>query len=153
AACADSRSATAPATPAESSLEANRAGGAVAGAVYTSTNSTTGNAVIAYSRGANGQLTRVGAFNTGGQGFGTGTDPLGSQFSLILSEAPAPLSVVNAGPHDITMFDVRRGGGLPGPQRIDSRGSTPVILAFRNNRLYVLNQGDNTVAGFRLHED
>jgi 6-phosphogluconolactonase len=151
AACADSRSATA---PKESSLEANRAGGgAIAGAVYTSTNSTAGNAVIAYSRNANGQLTHIGSFNTGGLGFGTGTDPLGSQFSLILSEDHAHLYVVNGGSHDITMFDVQRGGGLTWRQRIDSRGTTPVSLAFRDGRLYVLNQGDNTVSGFRVHED
>src|SRR5579862_1624952 len=105
AACSDSHTATA---PAESTLLANRAGGdGVVGAVYTSTNGTAGNAVVAYARNNQGQLTRIGSFNTGGTGFGTGTDPLGSQFSVILSEDHAHLYVVNAGSNDITLFDVR----------------------------------------------
>jgi 6-phosphogluconolactonase len=152
AACADSRSATAP-TATESGLLANRDGGGIAGAVYTSTNGTAGNAVVAYARNDAGRLTRIGAFNTGGLGFGTGTDPLGSQFSMILSEDHAHLYVVNAGSHDITMFDVQRAGGLVLRQRIDSRGVTPVSLALRDGRLFVLNQGDNTVSGFRVHDD
>jgi 6-phosphogluconolactonase (cycloisomerase 2 family) len=124
---------------------ANRAG-TVAGAVYTSTNGTSGNAVVAYARNEEGELTRVGSFNTGGLGFGTGTDPLGSQFPVILSEDHSHLYVVNAGSNDVTVFEVQKGGGLVLRRRIDSRGSTPVSLAEHDGRLYVLNQGDNTVA-------
>ena len=142
AACADSHSATA---PEQSRILANRAGG-VAGAVYTSTNGTSGNAVVAYARNEEGELTRIGSFNTGGLGFGTGTDPLGSQFPVILSEDHSHLYVVNAGSNDVTVFDVQRDGGLVLRRRIDSRGSTPVSLAEHDGRLYVLNQGDNTVA-------
>jgi len=152
AACADSRSATAPTAP-ESGLLANRDGGGIAGAVYTSTNSTAANAVVAYARNDAGRLTRIGSFNTGGLGFGAGTDPLGSQFSVILAEDHAHLYVVNAGSNDITVFDVQRAGGLVWRQRIESRGSTPVSLALRDGHLFVLNQGDNTVAGFSVHDD
>jgi 6-phosphogluconolactonase (cycloisomerase 2 family) len=152
AACADSRSATAPTAPSASRLSADRDRG-VAGAVYTSTNGTAGNAVVAYARTGDGQLTRVGSFNTGGLGFGTGTDPLGSQFAVILNEDHSHLYVVNAGSHDITVFDVQRDGGLAWRQRVDSRGSTPVSLALHDGHLYVLNQGDNTVAGFRVRDD
>lgn len=141
-ACADSHSATA---PEQSRLSANRERG-IAGAVYTSTNGTSGNAVVAYARNEAGQLTRIGSFNTGGLGFGTGTDPLGSQFPVILSEDHRNLFVVNAGSNDVTVFDVQRDGGLVLRRRIDSRGSTPVSLAEHDGRLYVLNQGDNSVA-------
>jgi 6-phosphogluconolactonase len=151
AACADSHSATA---PAESNILANRTGGGgIAGAVYTSTNGTAGNAVVAYARNNQGQLTRIGSFNTGGLGFGTGTDPLGSQFSVVLNEDHTHLYVVNAGSNDISVFDVERGGGLTWRQRIGSNGSTPVSIAVRDGRLYVLNQGSNSVAGFRVHDD
>ncbi|HZS58401.1 MAG TPA: beta-propeller fold lactonase family protein [Gemmatimonadaceae bacterium] len=151
AACADSRSATA---PVQSQVEANRQnGGGVAGAVYTSTNGTAGNAVIAYSRNNQGQLTRIGSFDTRGLGFGTGTDPLGSQFSVILNEDHTRLYVVNGGSNDITVFDVDRGGSLSWRQRIGSNGTTPVSLAARDGRLFVLNQGSNSVASFRVHED
>ena len=150
AACADSHSATA---PSESRILANRAGGGIAGAVYTSTNGTGGNAVVAYSRNDQGQLTRIGSFNTGGLGFGTGIDPLGSQFPVILSDDHTHLYVVNAGSNDITVFDVQPDGGLVQRQRVDSRGSIPVSLALHEGRLYVLNQGDNTVAAFAVHND
>ncbi len=150
AACSDSHSATAPEST--SALLANRVGGA-AGAVYTSTNSAAGNAVIAYARDNDGRLTRIGSFTTGGLGMGTGVDPLGSQFSVILGEDHAHLYVVNAGSHDITVFDVQRSGGLVWRQKIDSRGGVPVSLAIRGSRLYVLNQGDNAVGGFRVGND
>jgi 6-phosphogluconolactonase (cycloisomerase 2 family) len=152
AACADSRSATAP-TATESRVLANRDGGGIAGAVYTSTNGVSGNAVVAYSRNEAGRLTRIGSFNTGGLGFGTGTDPLGSQFPVIVSDDHTHLYVVNAGSNDITVFDIQHDGGLVQRQRVDSRGSTPVSLALHEGRLYVLNQGDNTVAAFAVHDD
>jgi 6-phosphogluconolactonase len=151
AACADSHSATG---PVQSSLEANRQnGGGAVGAVYTSTNGTAGNAVIAYARNNQGQLTRIGSFDTRGLGFGTGTDPLGSQFSVTLDEDHAHLYVVNAGSNDITVFDVDRGGSLSWRQRIGSSGTTPVSMVVRDERLYVLNQGSNSVASFRVHDD
>jgi 6-phosphogluconolactonase len=150
AACSDTHSATAPDSP--SRLSADRLGGSV-GAVYTSTNGPAGNAVVAYARSNDGRLTRIGSFNTGGLGMGTGTDPLGSQFSVILSQDHAHLYVVNAGSHNITVFDVQRGGGLVWRQTIDSRGGVPVSLAIRGSRLYVLNQGDNAVGGFRVGDD
>lgn len=150
AACADSHSATAPAEP---QLEANHHNGGAVGAVYTSTNGTAGNAVIAYSRNSQGQLSRIGSFNTGGAGFGTGTDPLGSQFSVILSEDHAHLYVVNGGSNDITVFDVERGGGLTWRQRVGSNGTTPVSLALRDGRLFVLNQGSNSVASFSVRDN
>lgn len=151
AACGDSHSATAP-NPSASRLSADRASTTV-GAVYTSTNAASGNAVIAYARGADGNLTRVGSFDTGGLGKGTGVDVLGSQFPVILSKDHAHLYVVNAGSHNITVFDVQPGGSLVWRQNIDSRGGVPVSLAIRGSLLFVLNQGDNAVGGFRVGED
>src|SRR5437763_15181917 len=58
------------------------------GFVYIATNSTGGNAVIQYSRGNDGSLTKVSEAATGGlggSGNGVGNlDPLGSQDSLVL---------------------------------------------------------------------
>jgi 6-phosphogluconolactonase len=53
------------------------------GAVYTMTNSATGNAVAVFARGGDGQLTPRGTVSTGGLGSGSG---LGSQGALVLSD-------------------------------------------------------------------
>jgi 6-phosphogluconolactonase len=159
AACSDSdpHSVTAPsASPsASASVAGSRLGVSttIVGAVYTSTNGASGNAVVAYARGADGSLTRIGSFSTGGIGMGTGVDAFGSQFPVILSDDHTHLYVVDAGSHDISVFQVERGGGLVWRQRIDSRGSMPVSLAIRGSHLYVLNQGDNSVGGFQVGDD
>src|SRR5712692_3625283 len=78
-----------------------------AGAVYTLSNSTTGNAVLAYSRDADGTLTPQGSFPTGGAGTGGG---LGSQGALVLSDDRHWLAAVNAASDSISLFAVRQGG-------------------------------------------
>ena len=56
------------------------------GAVYAMTNAADGNEVVMYDRAADGTLTLVDAFATGGQGLTTEPDDaLGSENPLILS--------------------------------------------------------------------
>ena len=162
-ACSDTQSATAPsATPGAASrvtaagvLATSNGGfvGPVVGAVYTSTNATTGNAVVAFARDAHGALRSIGRFTTGGTGIGGTVDPLSSQFALILDPGHAHLYVVNAGSNDISVFAVHPDGTLEWRQRTSSRGTLPVSVALRGDRLYVLNAGDATVAAFTVHED
>src|SRR5262245_15930364 len=65
-----------------------------AGAVYTATNSVNGNSVVVFDRTADGGLTYVNAFATGGNGSGNG---LGNQGGLTLTTDGKFVLVVNAG--------------------------------------------------------
>jgi 6-phosphogluconolactonase len=116
------------------------------GAVYTSTNSATGNAVLAFDRAPDGSLRPAGSFPTGGTGTGGG---LGNQGAVVLDDHRNRLFVVNAGSDQITSFDV----GRHGLRRLDlesSGGDQPVSLTVRGNLLYVLNAGSDQIAGFRV---
>ena len=65
------------------------------GAVYLQTNDEKKNEVVAYERAANGSLTYVGAYESGGRG--TGKPHLPSQGSLVLSDDGRWLLAANAG--------------------------------------------------------
>src|SRR2546421_1188467 len=76
------------------------------GFVYVMTNQTTANSIIQYRRASDGSLTRLHEAATGGFG-GTGNgvgalDPLGSQDSLVLTEAGSLLLAVNAGSNQLS---------------------------------------------------
>ncbi|HEX6510496.1 MAG TPA: beta-propeller fold lactonase family protein [Chloroflexota bacterium] len=122
------------------------AAGGFPGAVYTTSNSISGNSVLVYNRTANGALTYVTSVSTGGLGTGSG---LGSQGAVILSDNGAWLFAVNAGDNSVSSFSVQP-GGLTLVSTISSEGVTPVSLTFRNGLLYVLNQGDKTISGFTV---
>src|SRR5438132_14652 len=77
-----------------------------AGTVYTLSNSTAGNAVLAYGRAADGTLSPQGSFPTGGAGTGGG---LGSQGAVVLSDDRHWLAAVNAGSNSVSLFEARQG--------------------------------------------
>ncbi|HEX2697197.1 MAG TPA: beta-propeller fold lactonase family protein, partial [Anaerolineales bacterium] len=91
------------------------------------------------------------SFPTGGAGFGSGSNPLGSQGSLILSADNRLLFAVNAGSDSITAFAVA-GDALRPLQTISSGGTQPVSLTVHRDMLYVLNAGGASpnIAGFRI---
>src|SRR5690348_9913116 len=64
------------------------------GAVYTLSNSATGNSVLIFNRAADGSLAYSGSVATGGLGSGTG---LGSQGAVVLARSGRWLFAVNAG--------------------------------------------------------
>jgi 6-phosphogluconolactonase len=66
--------------------------GTSAGAVLVMTNAADGNEIITYKRDVNGSLKQNRSFLTGGRGSGGGTDPLGSQGPLTLSEDAFPVA-------------------------------------------------------------
>jgi 6-phosphogluconolactonase (cycloisomerase 2 family) len=146
AACTE-QSATAPV-----SVRAIAAAAGTVGAVYTSTNDASANAVVAFHRGADGALTPVGSFATGGAGIGGTADPLQSQFALTLSRDRQFLFVVNAGTNDVSAFRVDN-GGLTLVDRVPSGGVRPVSVAAGNGTLYALNLMSNTVVGFAVGTD
>jgi len=129
-----------------------------AGAVYVLTNQATNNAVAAYSRAADGALTLVGMFPTGGGGDPVAepgdppTDPLASQGALILSQNNQFLFAVNAGSNEISVLAVGQ-KGLTLVDKVSSGGVRPVSLTLHENLLYVLNEkGTPNITGFTVSD-
>jgi 6-phosphogluconolactonase len=118
-----------------------------AGAVYTMTNSSAGNAIQEFDRAADGKLTVGGSFSTGGNGSGTG---LGSQGAIVLSKDNNWLFAVNAGSNEISVFSVKS-NSLELIDKISSHGNDPISLTYSRPYLYVLNAGNGGgIAGFRV---
>ncbi len=69
------------------------------------------NVVVAYRRSANGTLTAMGGFPTGGNGGdfdgGEGIDPLISAYALTKTDDNENLLAVNAGSNTVTLFDIK----------------------------------------------
>ncbi len=127
---------------------------AQAGAVYTLTNSSNGNAVMLFNRSADGRISPQGTFPTGGLGTGSG---LGSQGALAIDVANNFLFAVNAGSNDISVFRILE-NGLSLVTRVASGGRNPISLSVSRNVLYVLNDGgavggSDTIAGFAVNGD
>jgi 6-phosphogluconolactonase len=118
------------------------------GALYTLSNQAAGNAVIGYEREADGSLTHLGTYPTGGLGGGGG---LGSQGAVVLSENGRLLLAVDAGSDQITSFRVDRDGSLTRADRIGSGGDHPISVTIDHRLVYVVNDGgDGNIAGFRI---
>jgi 6-phosphogluconolactonase len=125
------------------------------GAVYVMTNQDTGNAVTVLERAADGGLTQIETFPTGGLGNGNATsaanalDPLTSQGSLILSDDHRFLFAVNAGSNEVSVLAIE-GNKLIPVDRVPSEGTLPVSVTVHNNLLYVLNRIGSTITGFTV---
>ena len=144
--------ATAAAIPAPAAAAAASRGDASrSGAVYVLANQAAGNAVLVYTRAADGTLTPAGSVPTGGLGGGgLGGDPLASQGAVTL--AGNYLFAVNAGSNDVSLFSVK-GDRLVLVDRQPSGGEFPVSIAVHDARVYVLNAGGTpNISGFRLDE-
>jgi 6-phosphogluconolactonase len=121
------------------------------GAVFLQSNDQVANKVVAFARGADGRLTEVGRYPTGGTGTGSFEDSadglvLGTADGEIspvqnLDQAPELLFVSNAGSGTITVFHVRP-NGLEKISETPSGGHRPVSLTVNNGILYVLNSGE-----------
>lgn len=131
------------------------------GAVFTETN-TVPNRVLAYNRGADGELTPAGSFLTGGDGRPAGNPPAFTGFPVLDTMGPVNLGddgdnksclfVVNAGSDNVSSFRVRP-GGLTLADVESSGGSRPASLTSTTRGsgkfvMYVLNS-DNASASFR----
>jgi len=125
----------------------------LSGAVYVMTNQTSGNSIMAFNRAPGGALSLMGTFPTGGLGFGSGNDPLGSQGSLALSCDGHFLLAVNAGSDNISVMQAGR-QGLKLVGTFASGGTEPVSLALFKDLVYVLNAGGTpNITGFELNPD
>ena len=133
-----------------SSLDPNltASGEGAAGNVYTMSNASGENAVLAFDRRADGTLTPAGTFGTGGKGSGAG---LGNQGGLVLGGEGRWLLAVNAGSNSITAFRVRADGSLERTSTAPSGGVKPISVTISRNLVYVLNAGAvENISGFRL---
>src|SRR2546422_9698594 len=133
-----------------SSIAAN----AAPGAVYTLSNSSSGNAVLVFSRAANGQLSPAGMFPTGGLGSGKG---LGNQGALAIDEGNRFLFAVNPASNSISVFRIKE-NILQWLEADPSGGDFPISLTENRGILYVLNNGGaagstNTISGFSVSRD
>jgi 6-phosphogluconolactonase len=115
-------------------------------AVYLQTNDAENNEVVAFSRDADGRLSPLGSFATGGRG--TGKPHLASQSSIVVSGDH--LLVVNAGSDDVSLFAVAP-EGLSLLDRVPSGGSMPTSVTVHGSYVFVLNAGGHArVVGFTL---
>ncbi len=121
--------------------------------VFVQTNDPSANAIAAFRRNADGTLTYVTSYATGGQGgreTGSASDPLATQGSLQLIPDEGLLLAVNAGSNTISAFQVS-GDTLRLTQVVPSGGQFPTGLAVHDNLLYVLNAGgEGAVSGYRI---
>jgi len=115
------------------------------GAVYLQTNDAEKNEIVAYARAADGSLSYVGAYETGGRG--TGKPHLPSQKSVLLAEDGQWLLVANAGSGEVSLFAVEDGSARLS-DTVSSGGSTPTSVAVHEQLVYVLNNGSASIDGF-----
>ncbi|MGN6153012.1 MAG: lactonase family protein [Lysobacteraceae bacterium] len=120
--------------------------GRAEGTVFTMTNATNGNQVVAFERFADGRLGAQRRFDTRGTGTGAG---LGNQGALALSDSGAWLLAVNPGSDSVSVF-LNLGGYLFRTDTEASGGTRPVSVAIENDVVYVLNTGSDSLQGFRL---
>lgn len=123
------------------------------GAVYAMTNQAAGNQVVAYRRGADGQLSLMGRYDTGG--LGTSRIRLSSQGPVLLSENNQWLFVTNVGSDDVSVFRVFA-DSLRLVDVVPSGGDMPNSVTVDGNLVYVLNNGGTgvgNITGFRQAPD
>src|SRR6266496_1602071 len=120
------------------------------GAVYTSTNASSGNEILVFNRAVDGSLSLQSSYSTGGLGRGAS---LGSQSSVVLSQNNHWLFAVDAGSNQISTFAVGS-QSLTLIGVVNSGGVSPVSLTTYKNWLYVLNAGGSgNISGFSIGQD
>ncbi len=113
--------------------------------IYVQTNDAERNEVVAFDRAADGSLSALGRFETGGRG--SGTPHLASQRSIVVSGGR--LLVTNAGSDELSLFSVQP-DGLRLEARLASGGSHPTSVAVAGDLAYVLNNGTPSIFGFSI---
>lgn len=115
--------------------------------LFTMTNAASGNHVLVFAQGPDGQVHRVASVATGG----LGTDAnLGSEGSIALSPGRTRLYTVNAGSGTLSVLGVS--GTHVWKQRVvNSGGADPISVTAGRRWVYVLNAGGTPgVVGFRV---
>jgi 6-phosphogluconolactonase (cycloisomerase 2 family) len=110
--------------------------------VYTETNQTSGNQVVAYRATSSGALTPLATYATGGDG--TGASP-NSQGGVTLGDDGHVLAVVNGGSDTVSVFAVGHDGQLWPIATGSSGGTDPISVTINGNWIYALNAGTTTI--------
>jgi hypothetical protein len=118
--------------------------------VYTESNNPAPgqNAVLAFRQDADGHLTQIGTFLTGGTGqinLPKVIGPDDSSQEVVATSDGQFLFAVNQGSNSITAFRIDRNGGLNRIGVFDSGGVQPDSIGISGDRLYVSNRGDSAV--------
>lgn len=124
--------------------------------VYTLSNESDSNRVIAFDVYGYGRLVQIGAFDT--QGTGTGA-PIGNQSALATDASDRWLFATNAGDGSVTSFRLQP-EGLEFVNRVPSGGHSAISVTVFGTLVYVLNEGDgvsndpalryDNISGFRF---
>lgn len=115
--------------------------------VYTLTNDSAGNQIVAYTRAADGSLTLLNSFPTGGKGTGS---PLGDQNALYFDQSQGLFYAVNAGDNTISMMALKPDGTIALVYKALSGGFTPVSITASGGVIYVVNAGDSSGLGANI---
>ena len=119
------------------------------GMVFALGNQAEGSDGVAFTRDAEGALTEIGSFPTGGLGTGEG---LGSQAAIVLSGDRTHLFAVNAGSDEVSSFRIFA-DHLALVDVVGSGGVRPISVTAGGDRLYVLNaDGAGSVSGFSIDD-
>jgi 6-phosphogluconolactonase len=113
-----------------------------ASTIYTMSNAAEGNELLAFRQQADGSLTPVASYSTGGLGSGGG---LGNQGAL--ASDGEHIFVVNAGSDDVSVFKIE-GSRARLVDTIASGGERPISVTVHRHLVYVLNAGSDSIAGF-----
>lgn len=135
------------------------------GAIYAATNATGGNAVAAFGRKADGTLSGIGSYATGGNGGvfdGTndGLDPLISEDAIVVVDNRY-LLVVNPGSNSISSLVINADFSLSLIGTQTTGGAFPNAVAYRGGIVYVSNSDSDgappgppahrgNITGFRI---
>ena len=125
------------------------ASGTTRNVVYVESNNPKGNAILAYTRHADGRLTAMAGspFATGGAGVGPSTSlgPYDSDSEIITNPDHTLLFAVNGGSDSIAVFQIAASGALTpvAGSPFASGGSNPVSLALAGNVLCVVNKDED----------
>jgi len=119
--------------------------------VYTLSNEAAGNAVVAYTRATNGNLTRRGMFQSTGGGLGSG---LSSQNPLVYQASTQRFFGVNAGDNSFSMYSLAADGSLTEMAKMGAGGVKPTSVAVFGSYVYVMNAGSPSsaanISGFMI---
>ncbi len=118
-----------------------------AGHVYEATNASNGNAIQVFDRWADGRLIAAGLVATGGAGTGASLHSQGG----VVREGDL-LFAVNAGSATVSALQITR-QGLVLRDTIPTNGTMPVSVTAHGGVGYVVNQGSDTISGFRYAKD
>lgn len=115
-----------------------RFGFRLSGAVFTMSDETDGNEVIAFRRNPSGRLRFVGSYPTNGTGSGDGLNGTSNPMALALGNRY--LVAVNGGSDEVSLFKVR-GARLELVDVIPSGGPRPISITVYKRWVYVINAG------------